>query len=233
MLSLRLLLHLMVFEKMKKNNNNEKLIIWDFPLRIFHIILIFLVVGSIVTAKANLLFIHEYFGLSILGLICFRIIWGFIGTYYSRFESFNMSIKEALIQFSKNYNSTSIRTALGSYSTLVFLMALLALTVSGLFSSDDILYDGPLTFLMPKYINFWTLIHNIFHYFLYFLTTLHLLAICYYQFFRKNLIIQRIFYGYSKTIDINLVLIKDKSMKGILLLFICVLLPYFIFEFII
>ena len=140
---------------------------------------------TVITAKLNLLFIHEYFGLFILGLICFRIIWGFIGTYYSRFESFNLSIKEALIQFSKNYNNTSIRTALGSYSTLVFLLVLLILTISGLFSSDDILYDGPLTFLMPKYINFWTLIHNIFHYFLYCLIIFHLFAISYYQFIRK------------------------------------------------
>ena len=233
MLILNLLLHLMAFEKMKKKLNIDKLLIWDFPLRIFHIILIFLVLGSIVTAKADLLFIHEYFGFFILGLIFFRIIWGFIGTYYSRFESFNLSIKEALIQFSNNYKSTSVRTALGSYSTLVFLLVLLVLTVSGLFSSDDILYDGPLTFLMPKYINLWTLIHNMFHYFLYCLITLHLLAICYYQFFRKNMIIQRIFYGYSKTIDINLVLIKDKPMKGILFLFICVLLSFFVFEFII
>jgi cytochrome b len=223
----------MVFKKMKKKLNNEKLIIWDFPLRIFHIILIFLVMGSVITAKANLLSIHEYFGLFILGLICFRIIWGFIGTYYSRFESFNLSLKEALIQFSKNYNNTSIRTALGSYSTLVFLLVLLILTVSGLFSSDDVLYDGPLTFLMPKYVNFWSLIHNIFHYFLYCLIIFHILAICYYQLFKKNMIIQRIFYGYPKFIDINLVLIKDKPMKGILFLFICISLPFFIIEFII
>jgi len=104
------------------------------------------------------------------------------------------------------------------------------LTISGLFSSDDILYDGPLTFLMPKYINFWTLIHNIFHYFLYFLIIFHLIAIGYYQFFKKNMIVQRIFYGYSKTIDVNLILIKDKPVKGILFLFICVFLPFLIFK---
>ena len=47
------------------------------------------------------------------------------------------------------------------------------------------------------------------------------------------MIIQRIVYGYSKTLDIDLVLIKDKSMKGILLLFICVFLPFIIFKIII
>ena len=220
----------MAFEKMKKKINNEKLMIWDFSLRIFHFGLILLVTGSIFTAKADLLSIHEYFGLCLLGLIFFRVIWGFFGTYYSRFESFNFSLEKALTQFSKDYKSSSVRTPLGSYSTLVFLIVILVLTISGLFSSDDILYDGPLTFLMPKYINFWTLIHNIFHYFLYSLIIFHLIAICYYQFIKKNMIVQRIIYGYSKTIDIDLVLIKDKPVKGILLLFICIFLSFIIFK---
>ena len=218
---------------MKNKINNKKSIVWDFSLRIFHFALILLVMGSIFTAKADLLSIHEYFGLCLLGLIFFRIIWGFVGTYYSRFESFNFSIEKALTQFSKDYKNSSVRTPLGSYSTLVFLIVILVLTISGLFSSDDILYDGPLTFLMPKYINFWTLIHNIFHYFLYSLIIFHFVAICYYQFFKKNMIIQRIVYGYSKTLNIDLVLIKDKSMKGILLLFICVFLPFIIFKIVI
>jgi cytochrome b len=208
---------------MKKKLNSKKLMVWDFSLRIFHFALILLVMGSFFTAKADLLFVHEYFGLCLLGLIFFRIIWGFVGTYYSRFESFNFSLEKALTQFSKNYKNSSVRTPLGSYSTLVFLIVILVLTISGLFSSDDILYDGPLTFLMPKYINFWTLIHNIFHYFLYSLIFLHLIAICYYQFFKKNMIVQRIFYGYSKTIDVNLILIKDKPVKGILLfVYLCI-----------
>jgi len=170
---------------MKKKLNSKKLMVWDFSLRIFHFALILLVMGSFFTAKADLLFVHEYFGLSLLGLIFFRILWGFVGTYYSRFESFNFSLEKALTQFSKDYKNSSVRTPLGSYSTLVFLIVILVLTISGLFSSDDILYDGPLTFLMPKYINFWTLIHNSFHYFLYSLIIFHLLAICYYQFFKK------------------------------------------------
>ena len=124
---------------MKKKLNSKKLMVWDFSLRIFHFALILLVMGSFFTAKADLLFIHEYFGLCLLGLILFRIVWGFVGTYYSRFKSFNLSLKEALTQFSKNNKNSSIRTPLGSYSTLVFLMVLTVLTVSGLFSSDDIL----------------------------------------------------------------------------------------------
>ena len=99
---------------MKKKLNSKKLMVWDFSLRIFHFALILLVMGSFFTAKADLLFVHEYFGLCLLGLIFFRIIWGFVGTYYSRFESFNFSLEKALTQFSKNYKNSSVRTPLGS-----------------------------------------------------------------------------------------------------------------------
>ena len=75
--------------------------VWDLSLRVFHFILIILIIGSYISAKLDMLNIHQYFGVSILGLIFFRILWGFIGSYYSKFQSFNLSIKGALTQFSK------------------------------------------------------------------------------------------------------------------------------------
>ena len=92
---------------MKENIRNKK--IWDLPLRLFHLILIFVVIGSILSAKLNMLDVHQYFGVALLGLVFFRILWGIFGTYYSRFTSFNLSIVDALSQFSKTNNITSIR----------------------------------------------------------------------------------------------------------------------------
>ena len=40
------------------------------------------VIGSILSAKLDMLNLHQYFGVSLLGLISFRILWGFVGTYY-------------------------------------------------------------------------------------------------------------------------------------------------------
>ena len=102
-----------MYQKGKKKDNKVK--VWDLSLRLFHFILIFLIIGSYVSAKFDMLNIHQYFGVSLLGLVSFRILWGFIGTYYSRFTSFNLSIKGALIQFSKQNQNKSMRTALGSF----------------------------------------------------------------------------------------------------------------------
>ena len=211
---------------MKEIIRNKK--IWDLPLRLFHISLIFLVIGSISSAKLNMLDLHQYFGVALLGLVFFRIIWGFFGTYYSSFKSFNLSIIDALSQFSKTNTITSIRTPIGCYSTLIFIIVLLSISVSGLFSSDDILYDAPLSFLTPNHTSDWTYFHNILHYILYILIGTHISAILYYQIVKKMKIIERILYGYSRIEKKNIVSINEKPLIGILILMILTILPVLI-----
>ena len=211
---------------MKENKRNKK--IWDLPLRLFHLSLILVVIGSILSAKMNMLDLHQYFGVALLGLVFFRILWGFFGTYYSRFKSFNLSIIDALSQFSKTNKITSIRTPIGCYSTIIFMMILLSISVSGLFSSDDILYDAPLSFLTPNLTSDWTYIHNILHYLLYTLIGIHIFAILYYQIVKKMKIIERVLDGYSRIEKINIVSINEKPLIGILLLLILTFLPILI-----
>ena len=211
---------------MKENIRNKK--IWDLPLRLFHISLILLVIGSMSSAKMNMLDLHQYFGVALLGLVFFRILWGFFGTFYSRFTSFNLSIVDALSQFSKTNNITSIRTPIGCYSTIIIMMVLLSISVSGLFSSDDILYDAPLSFLTPNLTSDWTYIHNILHYLLYTLIGIHIFAILYYQIVKKMKIIERVLDGYSRIEKINIVSINEKPLIGIFLLLILTFSPILI-----
>ena len=209
-------------------NYNPKEKIWDLSLRFFHIILIILIIGSIVTAKFNFLDIHELFGTSLLGLILFRILWGLIGTHYSRFKNFNLSLSTAIKQFSKTKQGSDIfitKTSLGSYSTIAFIFFLIILSISGLFSSDDVLYDGPLAYLTPNYTSNWVQIHNFSHYVLYSLISLHILAILYYQIVKKHNLIKRMFGIYYK-IDKNINPKEiENPLKGILLLLVFIILP--------
>ena len=208
-----------------KNKNKNKIIIWDLSLRLFHIILILLVMGSIISAKLERLDIHQYFGVMILGLLFFRVLWGFWGTYNSTFKSFVFSPYNIYLVFLGKYNKNSIRSPLGSLSVISFIFALFVLVISGLFSSDDIIYDGPLVYLMPQYANFWTKVHNIFHFVLYVLITLHLTAIFYYQFLKKHQIIQQFIDGYARVNHLDIISIKEKPLKGIFLLLILIFLP--------
>ena len=205
--------------------NKNKVMIWDLSLRLFHIILILLVTGSIISAKFDRLDIHQYFGVMILGLLFFRILWGFLGTFNSTFKSFIFSPYKIYLIFLGRLQNKSIRSPLGSLSVISFIFALFVLSVSGLFSSDDIIYDGPLVHLMPKYTYFWTKVHNLFHFILYGLITLHLTAIFYYQFLKKHQIIQQFIDGYSRGNHFNSISIKEKILKGIILLLIFLFLP--------
>ena len=205
--------------------NKNKIIIWDLSLRLFHIILILLVTGSIISAKLDRLDIHQYFGVMTLGLLFFRIFWGVFGTYNSTFKSFVFSPYKIYLIFLGKRQNKSIRSPLGSLSVISFIFTLFVLVISGLFSSDDVVYDGPLVYLMPKYTYFWTKVHNVFHFVLYVLITLHFSAVFYYQFLKKHKIIQQFIDGYSRGNHIDIVSIKEKPLKGIFLLLIFIFLP--------
>ena len=205
--------------------NHNKNLLWDFCLRLFHFLLIILVFGLILSAKLDRLDIHQYFGVSIIGLLIFRFVWGFIGSYTSTFKSFNLSAHSLYLFFIRKYSTKNARSPIGSLSVITFMFTLFVLSISGLFSSDDVLYDAPLVFLMPEYTNFFTKVHNNFHYFLYILLIFHLSAIFYYQFFKKNKIIQQFIDGYLRNEEVEIKSDNKNSMKGIYLLLILIFLP--------
>ena len=60
----------------------------DLPLRLFHWGLVIAVIGAISSAKLEILWLHERFGLAVMGLVGFRLVWGFYGGHYARFAQF-------------------------------------------------------------------------------------------------------------------------------------------------
>jgi cytochrome b len=148
-----------------------------------------------------------------------------MGTDYSRFKSLNLSVSGALNQLSSKKNVYNIKTPLGSYSTLVFMVILITLTISGLFSSDDVLYDGPLAHLTPNHTFYWVRIHDYSHYILYCLISLHIIAILYYQKVKKHNLIKRMF-GFYYKIDQHISSKNNETpLKGVFILLICTILP--------
>jgi cytochrome b len=112
---------------------------------------------------------------------------------------------------------------------VTFILVIFFLVISGLFSSDDVLYDGPLVYLTPNYVSLWTKTHNVLHFMLYGLIILHLTAVFYYQYLKKHQIIQQIFDGYARNINFKPKSIKKKYIfKGISFLLIFLSLPVII-----
>jgi len=68
---------------------SQRVLVWDVPTRVFHWLLVLSFTGAYLTAESELdRDIHVVLGYTLLGLLAFRLLWGFFGTRYARFRSF-------------------------------------------------------------------------------------------------------------------------------------------------
>ncbi|MFZ1201896.1 MAG: cytochrome b/b6 domain-containing protein [Desulfobacterales bacterium] len=124
--------------------------VWDLPTRLFHWLLVAFVITSFVTVEigGNAMRIHEWSGFVILGLLLFRVGWGFWGSRPVRFAMFVRGPKAVLI-YARGFLRPEApphfgHNPLGGWSILAMLAALLVQAGTGLFANDDIMTEGPL-----------------------------------------------------------------------------------------
>jgi cytochrome b len=71
-------------------------LVWDLPTRVFHWTLVVFFFSALATGDPDRFRdLHVYFGYVVLGLICFRIVWGVAGSRYARFNAFLYGPREA------------------------------------------------------------------------------------------------------------------------------------------
>jgi len=166
----------------------ETVHIWDWPLRLFHWLLVAAVVGAYVTGKlgGDLTDWHGRIGGLILGLLIFRIIWGFAGTTHARFANFFPTFGRLAAYFKGNWHGVG-HNPVGALSVLALLAVLTVLVVTGLFANDDIAFEGPLFSLIDKSLSDkLSGIHALALDVLMGLLALHLAAIAFHQLVKKN-----------------------------------------------
>lgn len=202
--------------------------IWDLPLRVFHWLFAVSVIGTIVTGKMENWDIHERFGLAILGLVLFRIIWGFGGSETARFRHFIKGpvavIHNIKAIFQRRAGEDTGHSALGGWATLALLAVPAGLAITGLFSTDGILYDGPLAHLVT-FQNAQDLadFHHDMEPILFLLLLLHFLAMGVYFFWLKKNLIPAMIKPAQNTAQHGLS--RGHTYGGLVLLFLCVLSP--------
>ncbi len=68
---------------------SQRMLVWDIPTRVFHWLLAVSFAGAFLTAESERYRdIHVVLGYTLLGLIAFRLVWGFVGSRYAQFRSF-------------------------------------------------------------------------------------------------------------------------------------------------
>lgn len=167
--------------------NEDAVKVWDLPTRLFHWTLVFLVLLAFVSRKFgdSMLVWHMVNGYAILVLIVFRLLWGFFGSSTALFREFLTKPSEVftyLLGILKGEHRQFVgHNPAGGWS-VVFMLAVLALQViTGLFTSDDILVQGPLAFLVSeRTMALFSTIHRMGFLLLFVLVVLHVSMLLFY-----------------------------------------------------
>ena len=127
--------------------------IWDLPTRIFHWVLVVLVVVCYVSGDNGRFDIHIPAGQALLVLVFARVLWGFVGSEPSRFRAFVRPVRE-IAAYVRTLGKRAPghhpgHNPLGGLSVVAMLAVLLLQAGLGIFAVDvDGLYEGPLSFLV-------------------------------------------------------------------------------------
>jgi cytochrome b len=164
--------------------------VWDLPLRLFHWLLVLCLVGSFVSVKAGGYWMdwHFRFGYTALGLLVFRILWGFVGPRYARFESFAWppSRLVAYLRGGPDAPQALGHTPLGALSVFAMLLAIGVQAATGLFTSDEIATEGPLARAVSNAtVATASSVHHFNQNLILVLVGLHLLALLFYRLVRR------------------------------------------------
>jgi len=174
--------------------------VWDLPTRFFHWMLLALVVAAFVSGEVggNAMVWHGRAGLGILGLIVFRLVWGFVGSTYARFTHFVRG-PGAIRAYLRGQWQGLGHNPLGALSVLGLLALVAFQAGTGLFANDDIAFRGPLQALVSDAISDqltgW---HHLGKNLLIALVALHVGAVVFYVRVKKHNLLKSMIHGWTE-----------------------------------
>lgn len=173
--------------------------LWDWPTRLFHWSLVVIIALSWWTANEGHMDWHERLAYTLLVLLLTRVLWGFVGSHASRFSSFLRGPRTVLAYLKGQVGPGAGHNPLGGWSVMLLLAMLFLQIVSGLFNSDDILFDGPLYHLASsEWQDRMGQVHVIAFDVLLIMIAVHILAVLYHQWRHKQPLIQAMLRGSAR-----------------------------------
>jgi cytochrome b len=175
----------------------ELRLVWDLPVRVFHWLLVLSIIGSYTTARLGTEWIpwHRRFGYFMIGMLIFRLIWGLIGPRHARFSNF-IKGPGSMLRYLKGGITSVGHNPLGAGMVVLMLLLLLVQVTTGLFTTDDIVWTGPyFPSVSHDLAEKLTAIHHLNFKFIEVAIVLHLCAIAYYHFIKKERLVPAMFHG--------------------------------------
>ena len=182
-----------------KTGAGRRLLVWDLPLRVFHWSLVVAVAASVVTGKigGNAMELHGKAGLAIVGLVVFRLAWGVLGSSHARFGNF-FPTPGAVRAYLKGQWRGVGHNPLGAASVIALIAVLATQAATGLFSSDDIAYAGPLNPAVSEALaTRLSAVHRVMVNVLLGLVALHVLAVAYHSLIKRNDLVKPMITGWK------------------------------------
>ena len=169
--------------------------VWDLPLRLFHWLLLICVAGALITIQFKAMDWHGRFGLAVLGLLTFRLVWGMIGSTHARFWAFAPGPKSLSDYLRGRWHGLG-HNPLGALSVFAILSVLVFQSVTGLFADDVIAYTGPLRRAVSidtaSLLTSW---HMRMEWVIYGLIALHLAAIAFHEWIKRERLVKPMITG--------------------------------------
>jgi cytochrome b len=178
----------------------KRILVWDLPTRIFHWSLVLAVTVAIVSGEigGDWMEIHGKAGLAILGLVTFRLVWGFAGSTHARFVNFAPTAGKLRAYLRGRWKGQG-HNPLGALSVFALLGLLAVQATTGLFGNDEISFTGPLFALVEEGLaNRLTGLHKQLAYVLLGVLALHIVAILVYLVLKKDNLVKPMVTGFKE-----------------------------------
>jgi cytochrome b len=216
---------------------DEQRLVWDLPLRLFHWLLVLCMTASWATAEGGFdwMQIHIYLGYATIGLLLFRIMWGFIGPRHARFASF-LAGPSGIWRYAKGLAAgTMIQTVghnpLGGIMVIVMLVLVGFQAATGLFASDDIVWTGPYNGAVSEATaDKLTSLHHLNFNIILAAVALHLMAIAFYFLVKKQNLVGAMLHGKKSAdfVPVHEAITRSELVKALIVIVISVGLVYWL-----
>ncbi len=122
--------------------STQQIPVWDLPVRLVHWLMVASFTGAFLTADSERhRDLHVLFGVTLVGLIVFRLAWGLVGTRYARFSSFAFGPRAVLRYLWSIATLRSVRhlghTPAGSWAIWLMLALGIAVGLTGYGAYND------------------------------------------------------------------------------------------------
>lgn len=181
--------------------------LWDIPTRVSHWLIVGFVGFSWWSAEYDRLDLHTWSGYGLLGVLIFRIIWGFVGSQTARFSQF-LTGPSPVIQYAKTLFERTPKphrghNPMGAWSVVLLLTFLIAQVMLGMFAEDvDGLASGPLSYYVSYDTARWAAeMHEEIFNVLLALIAVHIVFIGFYLLYKKDNLIGPMITGQKANVD--------------------------------